>query len=599
MRYVTYGAHGLGEFPISRLTFLQELNNYRVQGSMGNKISAIKSLRGLREILLYGLENVESHKEVINAKLNEKTNLVSLSLIWSSYSQNRIDDLVLDHLEPHGNIRELRIHGCKGLKVPFWIENLSVKNLVSLSLSECINWEHLPSLGELVLLTKLSLLDLPKLEQIDHSLDMSSRSSMELLPPNLHTLEVKQCQELRELPILPPSLVTLHIEGTRLTTLPMMGKTSSENTPSQLVRISVIDCPFLTSLEGSLFEQKLYIGTLLYLRIKNCILLESAFLPFEEMYKLEELCIQRCPKLRTMRDAKSKLLPSSLRILTMGQCGDLELPLLGSLKRLTNLFSLRLDNCSLLESLPSAEVFNTSLKSLRDLHLLGCENLSSLGGLGSLEWLEISKCSKLVVAGLSLAADVSGAEEEHLVKPSRSQQIDMLHIDSPSLLLAEPLNAEPLKSLCHTHRVTIEDEEMKSLPEGWLLQNHASLRHLVIMKARSLESLPPSMPGLSSLQRLAIFGAKQLQSLPDLPSSLQNLLIWGCHPDLEKKIRELASPERNNICHIHHVGIGTSTAPLSSSLASNCFSFVFFFFLLLVSHFLFDFCLDFLPLFYL
>ena len=48
MRYVNYGLRGIGEFPIGRLTSLQELHNNRVQGSKGNKISAIKNLKARR-----------------------------------------------------------------------------------------------------------------------------------------------------------------------------------------------------------------------------------------------------------------------------------------------------------------------------------------------------------------------------------------------------------------------------------------------------------------------------------------------------------------------------------------------------------------------
>lgn len=256
----------------------------------------------------------------------------------------------------------------------------------------------------------------------------------------------------------------------------------------------------------------------------------------------------QCPKLRTMRDAKDKLVPSSVRELAIGGCGDLELPLLGSLQLLTNLSTLQLQNCSSLLSLPSADVFK-SFRSLHNIRVTRCENLSSLGGLGSLSSLQDLAISKL---------SGSGDAEEHLVETGNSLRISSLSFDLPSLLLHEPL-----KSLCHTETLHINDcSETKSLPERWLLQNRSSLRHLSILKAESLESLPPSMQDLCSLKALYLDDALLLRSLPYLPSSLKNLNIIKCHSALEEKITKHGSPELNKIAHIPDVQIGISTLPL-------------------------------------
>ncbi|KAM3253890.1 hypothetical protein ACQJBY_047779 [Aegilops geniculata] len=502
LRYVSYGVHGFGNFPISRLTSLRELHDYQVEERTCNKISAVGSLRDLRRLGLQGLENVKNWEEAKNARLKEKQYLSSLVLEWSTPDQIMTDSLVLDHLEPHVNIKELQIQGYPGLKIPSWIENCSVRNLISLKLISCINWDYIPSLGQLVLLKLLMLDNLPKLRQIGRSSDMSKSSSMELLlPQSLNTLEVSKCQELRELPLLPPSLISLKIHDVWLTKIPIIGRKVSsdsiESKSSKLIDVTVTSCPHLTSLEGSLLEQKLYMGTLHVLIIVDCKHLESASIPFEEMKQLKELAVTQCPKLRTMRDAKDKLVPSSVRKLAIGGCGDLELPLLGSLQLLTNLSRLELLNCSSLLSLPSADVFK-SFRSLQSIHVTRCENLSSLGGLGSLSSLQhlaISKCSKLTEIGSSLLSG-SGDAEEHLVEPGNSLRISFLIFDLPSLLLHEPL-----KSLCYTEYLCINGcSETKSLPERWLLQNGSSLRHLDILKAESLESLPPSMQDLCSLK---------------------------------------------------------------------------------------------------
>nr|WLO97317.1 Pm55 protein [Dasypyrum villosum] len=557
LRYVSYGVHGFGNFPISRLTSLQELHDYQVEERTCNQISAVGSLRDLRRLGLQGLENVKNSEEAKNAKLKEKQYLNSLFMEWSTPDQIMTDNSVLDHLEPHVNIKELQIQGYPGPKIPSWMENSSVKNLVSLRLISCIYWEYLPSLGELIFLKFLMLKDLGKLRQIGRSSDMSGSTSMELLlPQRLNSLEVNECRELRELPILPPSLVSLDIGDVCLTKLPMIGKILSgsiEPESSKLTEIFITNCPCLTSLEGSLLEQKLHMGTLHVLIINNCQDLQSAPIPFEEMKELKELIIQECPKLRTIR-----LVPSSLRRLTIGRCGDLELPLLESLQLLTNLSHLGLHNCSSLVSLPSGNVFK-SLRLLQSMHIEECENLSSLGGLGSLPtlyYLVISGCGKLVEAGSSLTrvASGSGGEEEHLVEPGSLLEITRLCIDLPSLL-----HLEPLKSLCRTEYLCIDTvSEMDSLPERWLLQNRSSLRGLTIHKADSLRSLPPRMQDLCSLEVLHLVDAGQLQSLPDLPPSLISLNLTGCHPDLKKKITKHGSPEWNKIAHIPYAEIGDS-----------------------------------------
>nr|UBY07004.1 NBS-LRR disease resistance protein [Dasypyrum villosum] len=591
LRYVSYGVHGFGNFPISRLTFLQELHDYRVGGKMCTQVSAVGSLRDHRELHVQGLENVENCEEAKNAKLKYKQHLNNLCLEWSRVDQIMTDDLfewsradeimtydlaecsiydqivmddefVLNYLEPHVNIRVLQIAGCKGSKVPFWIENRSLKNLTSLKLISCINWDYLPSLGELVLLKLLNLENLPKLQQIGRLSDMSRSQSMELLlPQSLDTLEVTKCQKLRELPILPPSLVSLVIRDVWLTKLPMIGKVSGESIDSKsskLLYLSITSCPHLTSLEGSLLEQKQYIGAIRSLTVDNCKHLETAAIPFEEMKELKGLNIIECPMLRATRDGKDKLLTSSLRELTIARCGDLELALLGSIQPLTNLHFLKLQNCPGLVSLPSMVVFK-SLKSLRHMYIEGCQNLSSLGGLGSLStlsWLSILRCIKLTKAvgwTSSVTRVASGSRsadnEERLVEmeSGSSLQIRSLKIDLQSLLLKS---------------------EMESIPEQWLLQNRTSLQLLTTHVVDSLKSLPPSMQDLCSLEQLCLIGARQLQSLPCLPSSLKWLALSECrHPDLEKKITEYGSPEWNKIARIPYAQIGTSTLPLSSSLA--------------------------------
>ncbi|XP_072151486.1 probable disease resistance protein At1g61300 [Setaria viridis] len=458
--------------------------------------------------------------------------LTTLECRYMRIEQEQLRDVA--NIEAQVNLMKLSISNFSGIIVSLWAEKLVVQNLVKLELQGLGSCEQLLAIEKLLTLEDLMLVNIPRLEKIGQGFDVSGYECTELfLPPNLHNLVIRNCPKLKELPLLPPSLKSLYIKEVGLTKLPGVGKVnnrSSETASFRWLSIVVQSCQSLTSLEGSLFEQKQHMEAVTYLRITDCVQLESAPLPFEEMKQLSRLDISCCPKLRTLRGSEDKLLTSSLRRLTIGQCGELE----GSL-----------------QGIPLPD----TLKSWVNVSIVECESLSSLGGLESLPLvrsLEITGCCKLTEAGLSLNLDVSGGGEEHLVVPRSSLRIQKLRIDHPSLLLVEPLN-----SLCQTNKVILDGSEMESVPEGWLLQNRSSLKSLSVI-AKSLESLPSSMQDLSSLEKLCLTSAGKLRSLPDLPSSLKKIYLSRCNLELEKNLREFGSLEQTKICHVLRVEIGDS-----------------------------------------
>ncbi|KAK8458476.1 hypothetical protein SEVIR_3G385300v4 [Setaria viridis] len=558
LQYVSYkqsSGGGCSMVPVARLTSLRVLQNYHITKRKGYNMSALKDLGSLRSLSVDTLENVDNQEEAKKAKMKEKKCLESLRLEWTGCNGvgSRTHELILDSLEPHANLKKLCISGFRGSRIPHWIAEPRVENLVKLDFNFCEHIEELTSLGKLLKLKDLKLRGLIRLRRIGQPLNASGDGRMELfLPPSLQKLYIQQCLNLEELPLLPPSLVRLDIQEVGLIRLPRIVKlhiSSDGSISSKWLEIMVRSCQCLTSLEGSLFEQKQCIQVIREMSITDCMHLESAPFPFEEMNELREICIENCPELRLLSGAGDKLPLPSLKTLAMGRCGDLELLLLESLQVFTNLSNLSLSNCSVVESLPSADVF-ANLTSLRTISLNGCRNLSSLGGLRSLprlEHLELLNCSKLAEAGLSLTFGVSGCEEE----PGSFKQIKSIRIDHPSLLLVEPV-----RSLCPTYRLDIEDgSEMLDAIEPWLLRNCTSLQILCISKV-NLESLPLSISELSSLETLRLHNSDQLRSLPNVPSSLQTLFIQKCHSELRKKASERGSLEWNKISHIPHVQIG-------------------------------------------
>ncbi|RCV19229.1 hypothetical protein SETIT_3G367600v2 [Setaria italica] len=558
LQYVSYkpfGGSGCSMVPVARLTSLRVLENYHITRIKGYNMSALKDLGSLRSLSVDTLENVDNQEEAKKAKMKEKKCLESLRLEWTGCNgvRSRTHELILDSLEPHANLKKLCISGFRGSRIPHWIAEPRVENLVKLDFNFCEHIEELTSLGKLLKLKDLTLSGLISLRRIGQPSNASGDGRMELfLPPSLQKLYIQQCLKLEELPLLPPSLVRLDIQEVGLIRLPRIVKLHSstdESISSKWLDIMVRSCQRLTSLEGSLFEQKQCIQVIREMSIINCMHLESAPFPFEETNELRKIHIENCPELRLLSGAEDKLPLPSLKTLAMGWCGDLELLLLESLQVFTNLSNLSLRNCSVVESLPSADVF-ANLTSLRIISLIGCRNLSSLGGLRSLprlEDLEIVNCSKLAEAGLSLTFGVSGCEEER----GSFKQIKSIMIDHPALLLVEPV-----RSLCPTYRLQIRDgSEMLDAIEPWLLRNCTSLQYLWISKV-NLESLPLSISELSSLETLRLYNSDQLRSLPNVPSSLHTLHIYSCHSELRKKASERGSLEWNKICHIPYVFIG-------------------------------------------
>ncbi|CAL4911212.1 unnamed protein product [Urochloa decumbens] len=426
------------------------------------------------------------------------------------------------YMEADVNLMNLYISNFSGTIFSLWAEKRPLQNLVHLELKRSGICKQLLALEKLLTLKTLKLENLPTLKKIGQELDVSGYECTDKLfwPPNLHTLQVIECPKLKEMPILPPRLNSLHIKKVGLIKLPGIGKLQNdENEKIALVtlEITVQSCQSLTSLGGSLFEEKQCIRKLYILRISDCVQLESAPLPFEEMIRLVEIQILNCPKLRTL-DTEGKLLPST-------SSDELE------------------------RTVQNGWEISPRVKIVK------CESLSSLSWLGSFPFpisLEITGCCKLAEAELAVNPDVSGGGDEHLVVPRNSLLINALQIDLPSMLLVEPLNG-----LCQTRHLTIMDgSKMGSVHEGWLLQNYSTLKTLSIFQAKSLQSLPSSMQGLSSLKELYLESAVKLLSLPHLPSSLKELCIRKCHLELEKKFRQIGSPERNKISHVQRVQIG-------------------------------------------
>ncbi|GKV45378.1 hypothetical protein SLEP1_g52469 [Rubroshorea leprosula] len=158
---------------IRHLTSLQTLPIFFVRTKKGftiEELGCLSQLRGKMEI--QNLDCVTSKSEAIRARLNEKTELHELVLVWNpcmefnqhdeSQHEEVLEGLqsqheeVLEGLQPHSNLKSLSIINYHGSSCPSWIDGLS--SLQQLKLESCIELISIPE--DFRKLHSLSVLDI-------------------------------------------------------------------------------------------------------------------------------------------------------------------------------------------------------------------------------------------------------------------------------------------------------------------------------------------------------------------------------------------------------------------------------------------------------
>jgi hypothetical protein len=154
---------------VGKLRLLQELKKFEVnKENYGFDLKQLGSLIELTELGIDNLEKISTQEEAAEAKLGDKRYLHNLTLGWDSKRHTfdpLVEELVLESLQPHRNLKYLCIRGHGGCSCPTWLlsETLSVRALQSLHLVG-VSWEVLPSLGNMWLLQELTLENMFKIQ---------------------------------------------------------------------------------------------------------------------------------------------------------------------------------------------------------------------------------------------------------------------------------------------------------------------------------------------------------------------------------------------------------------------------------------------------
>ncbi|WRX28636.1 NB-ARC - like 10, partial [Theobroma cacao] len=395
---------GLGE-----LTSLQRLDRF-VVNCVEDNLSTAATLNELSNLDLGSCLKIEHLEKVRNveleckeANLKKKKRLQSLHLSWESFSPTTVasekDESLLNILEPHPNLKGLKVSGYGGARFSSWLSSLTnlveldinkfwncrdlppldhFSSLKSLSLYRSNALKHLPPLDHLSSLESLSLDELDALEYVADSFSLPCSTSREPFFPSLKKLLIHDCPNLKG-----------------------WWKTKNENQRSIaelpcfpcLSELDILRCPNLASMP--LFPSL----------DQDLMLHDTSIRPLQQTLKMMKMTEASM----TLEEASSSsgsachsysstTLPlSHLKSLMLTDIKDLEVLLEEFLQNLTSLTSLWLSDCPILESLLPQKM--SCLTSLQVLCVKNCPNLRAFPdwilNLTSLKTLEIWGCIEL------------------------------------------------------------------------------------------------------------------------------------------------------------------------------------------------------------
>ncbi|KAM4097685.1 hypothetical protein ACJW30_07G020500 [Castanea mollissima] len=455
------GCDSLTRMPegIGQLTCLQSLSLFIVGKGKGYQVSELKGLNLRNRLTIKELDNVRNSVEAKNANLIGKQNLHSLSLVWQSDNKSHVPDHVedvLDGLQPHSNLKVLSIDGYHGSKIPAWIQDSVLCDLVEISLICWERCEHLPTLGKLPFLKVLNITGWHAVKYIGNEFHGDGAISF----PSLKEFRLKKMRDLEEWGTM-----------TGGESFPCLSTLDITHCP-KLVEIPII--PSITNLT---------------MRSNNAMLIRSVMNPTS----LSSLVIEDMDHELTVLPDGLLQNHKMLKMLEISKMPNL-MSLTNQLDNLSALKEFRLQNCDKIESL---------LEGLENLHSLGklyikdCNNLLSLPmnglqGLSSLRSLDIRSCNKFC----SLSEGI-----QYLIA------LEYIYIDSCPKLISLP---EGIQHLTALRILCIENcEDLSSLPKqiGFL----TSLKYLHIWNCPNLMSIPDELQNLTALKILKIGGCPHLQ----------------------------------------------------------------------------------------
>lgn len=493
---------------LGHLVKLRTLPSLELHESGGWTIDELGGLRHIWYLLsLHSLEHVKSKDQARRADIRLKQRLKALELYWTAERLNDsdcLDEDVLDALQPHLNLKRLKVVGFNGVKFPSWLSLSS--NLVKIELIDCKRCRIIPTLGQLPLLRDLIISGMDCLQHIRKEFYTTSTKSREKVvplfpglkmleirnvpelkewfsPPNqsgkeaflcLETLNIIDCPQLTTVPKVFPSLKHVHIE--RIKGREQLNVVTESCNKNKLTSLALISISELTRLPPELSE----CSSLENLAIQNCAQLMSVPDGIQNLGSLKAMYLDNCTSLVSLPGMAGL---RSLRVLVIRRCKELKQGLSG-LECCRSLERLSITECPNLQAIPDLRHLNL----LEELDIQDYKDLSALlEGVYSLPRLRA-----LRIGGLRV-------DREHLPDISHLTSLNILWLKGWPRLKSLAYQVQCLSRL-RVLKIWCFDD-LERVPE-WI-GNLPSLEYLILSVCKILEYLP-SKKAISRLKRLYI-----------------------------------------------------------------------------------------------
>ncbi|PWA86764.1 Disease resistance protein [Artemisia annua] len=327
---------------IGGLTGLQTLSKVCIEGDNGFQISELKDLLDLQgRLVIEGLDEVKDPTQATDASLQQKKGLHDLDLEWSGnfdYRNSMVEYEVLERLRPYCKLRKLKILFYGGLKFPSWVGDSSFDQLIELVLEDCRNCTHLPTLGQLSSLRKLSVKRMHEVKTVGpfkgiafpslEFLEVEDMQGLEMWStaisfPRLQKISIEECPKLDKVSIgLLPSLNNLSI---RQCCEPVFKSIACMS--SSIYKLMLSNIKGLTQLQGEVLK---HLGAVESLDIRSCdelrYLWESESVACTFLVSLRSLFVSRCESLVSLAEKEVNVGSSmeSVREVSLTHCKTLE-----------------------------------------------------------------------------------------------------------------------------------------------------------------------------------------------------------------------------------------------------------------------------------
>ncbi|CAL4888484.1 unnamed protein product [Urochloa decumbens] len=292
------------------------------------------------------------------------------------------------------SLTELSLEGCLKLSSPEqFLQAAYMPFLEELKVSNCpmINYQRLlvPSIKKLTLGNSMNLGD---------NIDCSSLTVLHLsrfTAPACIELQKWSLPLLQELKISRCGSLTSIRESEHISTDLSLGFSRARHSTGKfplLTHLSIEFCDKLESLDDLLTHECL--PAIKSITIWSCHLLSMPTERLGSFPLLKDLVISQCPRLNWQSGI---VFPPSLNKLHLSNCGDFSAWSPSCLENLTSLESLTVGACQGIVSIPGG-LWNGSLKSVKELKIVECQDLVSIGGpeaIANINTLFIDHCPKL------------------------------------------------------------------------------------------------------------------------------------------------------------------------------------------------------------